>query len=145
MLYVVSLQRMQEPINLQVRRLSAVTRELLSCPKKLVHPAMMPTDEGDVHGDSGYRRFTGDADDDENGARHPRGTPATAWQHAWCEICDPPSGRLLQVTSTASTLQLSNGLRPIPPPCRASGLEDCGQSGVGLSTRSSPARLEHRM
>ena len=30
---------------------------------------------------------------------------------------------------------LSNGLRPIPPPCQVRGSEDCDQSGVGLGLR----------
>ena len=32
--YVVSLQRIQKPTHLQVRRLSAITGELLQCPKR---------------------------------------------------------------------------------------------------------------
>eukprot|EP00959_Pyramimonas_sp_CCMP1952_P282238 5899175-Pyramimonas_sp.AAC.1 len=67
MVYVVSLQRVQEPTNLQVRRLNAITRKLQACPKKIVNPAMTPTGEVDIHSDSGYRRLTGDTDDEENG------------------------------------------------------------------------------
>ncbi len=38
--YVVALQRVQEPTNLDVRRLNAATRKLQSAPKKMVFPAM---------------------------------------------------------------------------------------------------------
>ena len=48
---------------------------------------------------------------------------------------------VMLVAVVAVLAVVSNGLRPIPPPCRASGLEDCDQSGMGLSIRSSPARL----
>eukprot|EP00959_Pyramimonas_sp_CCMP1952_P411387 8620557-Pyramimonas_sp.AAC.1 len=64
MVYVVSLQRVQEPTNIQVRRLSANSRKLQACPKKIVYQAMIPTGEADLHSDSGYRRLSGDADDD---------------------------------------------------------------------------------
>eukprot|EP00959_Pyramimonas_sp_CCMP1952_P091721 1920069-Pyramimonas_sp.AAC.1 len=33
--YVVSLQRVQEPTNIQARRLNAITRKLQACPKKI--------------------------------------------------------------------------------------------------------------
>ena len=66
MIYGVSLQRVQKPTNLQVRRLNAVTRKLLSSPKKIVYRAMVPNDEVDIHSDSGYRRLTGNAEDEEN-------------------------------------------------------------------------------
>eukprot|EP00959_Pyramimonas_sp_CCMP1952_P142658 2986728-Pyramimonas_sp.AAC.1 len=45
MAHVVSLQRVQEPTNLQVRRLSAIARKLQACPKKTVDQAMTPTGE----------------------------------------------------------------------------------------------------
>eukprot|EP00959_Pyramimonas_sp_CCMP1952_P154287 3227922-Pyramimonas_sp.AAC.1 len=45
MLYVVSLQRVQEPTDIQLRRLSAITRKLQACPKKIVSQAMTPTGE----------------------------------------------------------------------------------------------------
>ena len=67
MVYVVSLQRVQEPTNLQVRRLNAITRKLQSGPKKLVYQTMVPTGEVDLHSDSGYRRLNGDADDEVQG------------------------------------------------------------------------------
>ena len=37
MVYVVSLQRIQEPTNIQVRRLNAITRKLQAGPKKIVY------------------------------------------------------------------------------------------------------------
>eukprot|EP00959_Pyramimonas_sp_CCMP1952_P443465 9284141-Pyramimonas_sp.AAC.1 len=36
MVHVVSLQRVQEPTGIQLRRLSAITRKLQACPKKIV-------------------------------------------------------------------------------------------------------------
>ena len=53
MVYVVSLQRVQEPTNIQVRRLNAIPRKLQSCPKKIIYKAMIPTGEVDLHSDSG--------------------------------------------------------------------------------------------
>eukprot|EP00959_Pyramimonas_sp_CCMP1952_P337814 7074287-Pyramimonas_sp.AAC.1 len=64
MVDVVSLQRVQEPTNIQVRRLSAITRKLQACPTKIVYQSMTPTGEIDLHSDSGYRRLSGDADDE---------------------------------------------------------------------------------
>eukprot|EP00959_Pyramimonas_sp_CCMP1952_P133040 2781381-Pyramimonas_sp.AAC.1 len=63
MVYAISLQRVQEPTKIQVRRLNAITRELQACPKKIVDQSMTPTGEIDLHSDSGYRRLSGDADD----------------------------------------------------------------------------------
>eukprot|EP00959_Pyramimonas_sp_CCMP1952_P168513 3521147-Pyramimonas_sp.AAC.1 len=45
MVYVVSLQRVQEPTNIQVRRLCAITRKPQACPQKIVYQAMNPTGE----------------------------------------------------------------------------------------------------
>eukprot|EP00959_Pyramimonas_sp_CCMP1952_P224737 4699294-Pyramimonas_sp.AAC.1 len=66
-MHAVSLQSVQEPTNTQVRRLSAITRELQACLKKIVYQAMAPTGEVDLRSDSGYRRLSGDADDEVNG------------------------------------------------------------------------------
>ena len=55
--YIVSLQRVQEPTNLDARRLNAITRKLQAKPQKLVYPCMTPTGETDIHTDSGYRRM----------------------------------------------------------------------------------------
>ena len=63
--YVVSLQRVQQPKNLDVRRLNAITRKLQSSPKKLIYPAMTCLGQADLHTDSGYRRMT--EVDDEKG------------------------------------------------------------------------------
>ena len=63
--YIVSLQRVQQPKNLDIRRLNAVTRKLQSSPKKLVFPAMQCKGMLDIHTDSGYRRMT--EVDDEKG------------------------------------------------------------------------------
>eukprot|EP00959_Pyramimonas_sp_CCMP1952_P087113 1822572-Pyramimonas_sp.AAC.1 len=45
MVYVVSLQRVQEPTDIQVRRLSAIARKLQACPKKIAYQAMNPRGE----------------------------------------------------------------------------------------------------
>ena len=55
--YIVALQRVQVPTNLDVRRLNAVTRKLQRMPKKTVFPFMKCTGEADLHTDSGYRRM----------------------------------------------------------------------------------------
>eukprot|EP00959_Pyramimonas_sp_CCMP1952_P211390 4424059-Pyramimonas_sp.AAC.1 len=67
MVYVVSLQRVQEPTNVQVRRLNAIARKLQACRAKIVYQAVNPTGEVDLHSYSGYRRLSGDADDDVEG------------------------------------------------------------------------------
>eukprot|EP00959_Pyramimonas_sp_CCMP1952_P364707 7637484-Pyramimonas_sp.AAC.1 len=67
MVCVVSLQKIQEPTNLQVRRLNAVTRKLISSPKRITFPRMKPTDEVDLHSDSGYRKLTGEEGDETKG------------------------------------------------------------------------------
>ena len=56
--YVVSLQRVQKPTNLDVRRLNAVTRKLQQKPQKLIYPSMKCVGKVDCHADSGYRRVT---------------------------------------------------------------------------------------
>eukprot|EP00959_Pyramimonas_sp_CCMP1952_P161388 3374979-Pyramimonas_sp.AAC.1 len=66
MVNVVSLQRVQVPTYIQVRRLNAIARKLQACPNQIVYQAMNPTGEADLHSDSGYRRLSGDADDDVN-------------------------------------------------------------------------------
>ena len=63
--YIVSLQRIQQPKNIDVRRLNAITRKLQSSPQKLVYPAMTCLGQADLHTDSGYRRMT--EVDDEKG------------------------------------------------------------------------------
>eukprot|EP00959_Pyramimonas_sp_CCMP1952_P264404 5529040-Pyramimonas_sp.AAC.1 len=67
MAHVVSLQRAQEPTKIHVRRLNAITRKLQACPKKIVYQSMIPTGEVDLRSDSGYRRLSGDADDEVKG------------------------------------------------------------------------------
>eukprot|EP00959_Pyramimonas_sp_CCMP1952_P016750 355170-Pyramimonas_sp.AAC.1 len=57
MVYVVSAQRVQQPTNVQARRLNAITRKLQACPKKIVYQAMTPTGEVDLRSDTGYRRL----------------------------------------------------------------------------------------
>ena len=64
--YVVALQRVQQPTNLDVRRLNAVTRKLQREPQKLTYPAMTCSGILDIHSDSGYRRLTGE-DDEQKG------------------------------------------------------------------------------
>ena len=56
--YIVALQRIQQPTNLDVRRLNAITRKLQKEPKKLVFVAMKCSGHVDLHTDSGYRRIT---------------------------------------------------------------------------------------
>jgi len=55
--YVVALQRVQQPTNLDVRRLNAITRKLQKEPQKLIFPAMTCLGHIDMHTDSGYRRI----------------------------------------------------------------------------------------
>eukprot|EP00959_Pyramimonas_sp_CCMP1952_P310113 6490006-Pyramimonas_sp.AAC.1 len=52
MVHVVSLQKIREPTNLQVRRLNAVTRKLISNPTRIAFLRMKPTNEVDIHSDS---------------------------------------------------------------------------------------------
>ena len=63
--YIVALQRIQQPTNLHVRRLNAITRKLQKEPKTLLFPAMICTGQIDLHVDSGYRRMI--EVDDEKG------------------------------------------------------------------------------
>ena len=67
MVYIVALQRIQEPTNLDVRRLNAITRKLQREPKKLVYPAMKCLKRVDMHTDSGHRRLSGGPEDVEKG------------------------------------------------------------------------------
>jgi hypothetical protein len=55
--YIVGLQRIQAPTNLEIRRLNAITRKLQKSPGKLIFKAMICSRECDVHTDSGYRRI----------------------------------------------------------------------------------------
>ena len=63
--YVVALQRIQKPTNLDVRRLNAVTRKLQREPQRLVYPAMLCDGHLDLHSDSGFRRLTGEGDEEK--------------------------------------------------------------------------------
>ena len=65
--YIVSLQRVHEPTNLDVRRLNAIVRRVQREPQKLIFPAMRCSGQVDLHSDSGYRRLTGEADDELKG------------------------------------------------------------------------------
>ena len=65
--YVVSLQRVIEPTNLDVRRLNTVVRKLQYAPQKVIFPAMTCSGHMDLHTDSGYRRLTGEEDDEVKG------------------------------------------------------------------------------
>jgi hypothetical protein len=56
--YIVALQRVQWPKNIDVRRLNAITRKLQKEPKKLIFAAMTCSGTVDIHTDSGYRRVT---------------------------------------------------------------------------------------
>eukprot|EP00959_Pyramimonas_sp_CCMP1952_P242661 5072050-Pyramimonas_sp.AAC.1 len=107
MVYGVFLQRVQEPTNLQVRRLNAITRKLQACPKKIVYQAMTPIGKVDLHIDSGYRRLSGGADDDVKGygirranllrrGSTPSGKPVVHLIDAHCK------SHLLQVRSSSS-------------------------------------------
>ena len=61
-----NLQRVQEPTNLDVRKLNAVTRKLQQCPQKLVYVSMKPNNRIDLHSDSGYKRID-KAEDEQAG------------------------------------------------------------------------------
>ena len=65
--YIVALQRVQEPTNLDVRRLNAIVRRVQRSPQKLIFPSMRCSGKIDLHSDSGYRRQTGEADDEVKG------------------------------------------------------------------------------
>ena len=65
--YVVSLQRVIEPTNSEVRRLNSVVRKLQHSPQKVIFPAMTCSGHMDLHTDSGYRRLTGEEDDEVKG------------------------------------------------------------------------------
>lgn len=54
--YIVALQRVQEPTNLDVRGLNAITRELQKEPMKLTFPMMNCDRTIDLQTDSGYRK-----------------------------------------------------------------------------------------
>lgn len=62
--YVAAPQRIQEPTNLDVRRLNAITRKLQKEHKKLIFLAMECNPIIDLHSDSGYRRLNGYKDDE---------------------------------------------------------------------------------
>ena len=78
--YIVSLHRIQQPTNLDVRRLNAVTRKLQASPRRLRYPIMKCSGTIDIHTDSGYRRLNGE-DDEVNGVRHERVDTASTWNH----------------------------------------------------------------
>ena len=63
--YIVALQRVQKPTNLDCRRLNAITRKLQKEPKKLIFASMQCQGHCDLHTDSGYRRI--EAVDDVKG------------------------------------------------------------------------------
>jgi len=54
--YIVALQRVQTPTDLDLRRLNAVTRKVQQQPKKFIFKAMTCSKECDTHTDSGYRQ-----------------------------------------------------------------------------------------
>eukprot|EP00959_Pyramimonas_sp_CCMP1952_P350829 7350496-Pyramimonas_sp.AAC.1 len=100
MVYVVSLQRVQEPTDIQVRRLNATNRKLQAYLEKIVYQAMTPTGEADLHSDSGYRRLSGDANGEVKDW-HSRGKPATSWDHATRQARRSLDRRALQVSPLA--------------------------------------------
>ena len=61
--YIVALQRIQEPTNLDVRRLNAVTRKLQASPRRLRYPVMKRSGTIGIYTGSGYRRLTGEDDE----------------------------------------------------------------------------------
>ena len=87
--------------------MGALARKLLSDAKKVAYPAMAPADEVDVRGDSGYRRLTGDVDDEEKGCGI-RGADA-AWTRAELRGRHSRRGRALQVAWAAGALKLRGG------------------------------------
>ena len=62
MVYIVALQRVQQPTNLDVRRLNAVVRKLKANPQRLIYRAMQCHGNVDLHSDSGYRRLDSEKD-----------------------------------------------------------------------------------
>eukprot|EP00959_Pyramimonas_sp_CCMP1952_P016586 351721-Pyramimonas_sp.AAC.1 len=67
MMYVVSLQGIQEPTNIRVRRLNAITRKFLESQKKIIFQAMTPDGRVGLHSDTGYSKLTGEEDDETKG------------------------------------------------------------------------------
>ena len=63
-----SLQRLKWPTHLQVSRLNAAARQLVSFPEKIAFPSTAPTDEIDMRSDSDNWRLTSDSEDEEKGA-----------------------------------------------------------------------------
>ena len=64
MVYAVTLQRVQEPTNLRIRRLNAIIRKAIHDPKPNIFPRMNLSGDVDIHSDSGDRKLTGEEDDD---------------------------------------------------------------------------------
>eukprot|EP00959_Pyramimonas_sp_CCMP1952_P415499 8706052-Pyramimonas_sp.AAC.2 len=113
---------------MQVRRLGAITRKLQACPKKVAYHTMAPRGEVDLHSDSGYRRLSGDADDEVRGygirgasllrrGTTPSGNPVVHIIEAHCK------SRRLQVRSSISAETLA----------AARSLEDCYPTILTLS------------
>ena len=110
MVYVVNLQRVTEPKNGDVRRLNAIVRKLQAYPRKVVFRAMKSDPQLDIHTDSGYRRLTGEADDEYKGyglrganiLRRGTGTDGTPVVHLLESICK--SHRLIVRSSYAAEM-----------------------------------------
>eukprot|EP00959_Pyramimonas_sp_CCMP1952_P040174 839906-Pyramimonas_sp.AAC.1 len=105
-----------------MRRLSAITRKQQACPEKIVYQAMTPTGEVDLRSDSGYRRLSGDADDDAKGhgirganllrlGNTLSGKPVVHFTNAHCK------SHRLQVRSSysAETLAVAHNWRTVIP------------------------------
>eukprot|EP00959_Pyramimonas_sp_CCMP1952_P429189 8988977-Pyramimonas_sp.AAC.1 len=82
---------------MQVRRLNAITRKLQACLKKIAYQVMTPAGEADLRSDSGYRRLSGDAEDEVRGHGIRGGKPATAWTRARWQARRPSCRRALQL------------------------------------------------
>eukprot|EP00959_Pyramimonas_sp_CCMP1952_P292213 6111469-Pyramimonas_sp.AAC.1 len=61
MVHAVSPHSVQEPTNIQMRRLNATTRERQACLEKIAYQAMTSAGEVNLRNDSGCRRLSGDA------------------------------------------------------------------------------------
>ena len=65
--YVVATQRIQKPTNIDCRRLNTITRKAQSDPQSIRYPHIRCAKAIDVHTETGYRRLTGDAEDETKG------------------------------------------------------------------------------
>ena len=63
-----------------------MTRKAIQDPKRIVFPRVKPSGGIDIHSDSGYRKLTGEEDDDTKGYGIRGRKPPEAWTRDWGEI-----------------------------------------------------------